>query len=499
VNDNGKTLLETVVIDQPVPGAASPHAITPTLIDLIVRRRNTHGHRLPWHHTWSVPPVEDDQLTSSWLEKVFAHVEMARPMHAHHLRWFYGSRLLPAHERLRRVRREVEQEHKDEMAAVERHNAQIDGQIEALKAERDRVAASLKDELVRREVGLENAHRAAAVLCGAVGGSYDPADPRSDAALVPPTVERARVLGQEALPDPTSDSCVMMFPGLAHLATVLVGALMGISIALIAGFLDAARMDQQLPLAILWAVFGQGPAWFMRKAMSGWSKIAAEVSYAGSPWPTRLGAQAWAGLWVLASLAVHAAVDSQGLLSMRQSEMALRSLSHPQAVGGGGGVGDLVLYVTAMSLVLGYCSYAALEGWFAGRRLVIENHVARVAGNLLDRYNEGRRALPEVRKALQAINEVLEARRQRELAGANLDKALQPSNDRIAELDACRRHVPDSMPQMGFQRIQDAYDNLQGALIEFEFRLEPELLEEGTLLERFWAWLRPYRRMQGRA
>lgn len=483
----------------PAPLAQATNPVDDFVHDLIPRLRDHKQNRLPYSWVWTLPVADGTPLEESQIQGVLQGLDGTRPLHASHLRYWFNEKLRYAIERFKRVREQVEREYREQRERAAARNAEIDKLQEDLETQRDEAARPAREELERRERALEEAQQAAGSRCAVVGGSYDPENPHTDAALVPPLEDRKKILADEQLPDPSDDGKPFLPAWAENVATALIGAILGISLGLIGGFLVPATLGRNLEVLLGCVVLGQPPAYFMRKALVALFKFASEVAYLGRPWWAKLAAFGLA-CTVLATLsAVDIFVEYNGFLKLAQVDAALDSLSGPTQTGdhSGASLAALGMFLAAAIITLGYLLYSACQGWVYGRSLVIENRVEQVRLARRNRHDESRREIPEVQQALNAVHDVLECRRRRDLQAGRLAEVIQPYDQEIEALESSRPLAPDQLSQEQKHRLQDEFDNLQGAQLEFDRLLEGELqLAEGNWWERLVGQSKDRRRLR---
>jgi len=214
-------------------------------------------------------------------------------------------------------------------------------------------------------------------------------------------------------------------------------------------------------MTLLWVTFGQGLAVAMRKAV-GWAFFHfAESFYLKRP---RCQQASWASaaLTVFSSLLIVAmAVDKEGILKLAQFQALQNGLDQKE-------LPAFTMWCMATVITLGYLIYAAYDGLVRGRHDAIENALeAEVECDYRER-SEARRAIPEVRRALEAISFAKESMRKTALCEAALAAKRDEFDQLIARHEARRVPYPEELSLEQKHRVQDALDNLVGCQIEFD-------------------------------
>jgi len=385
-----------------------------------------------FHH----PYAGDQPLAEGQFYELCRRLE-DRPLVAQDLRRRYEW-CLAALNRAREVRREEDERLQEACARALAHNAELDARLAGVSFDD---AARLQEA----EARLADGHDQAASAAAGVGVSYDPERPeRSADALDRLQPDERAVCAAEGLPAVRREWATCLL-------TPFIGALLGLSLGLVAGVVTPARLaDKPLVATFLWLV-GSALAASMNQAVGGAWRGVGEGDYLGARSSRRLAV----GLTV-AFIGLEAWLEAVGLLKFVSAQSALARLPGAKAT-----LGLAALWPVALAVSAGYLVCSAYQGYRQGRLEVVLNRVRLAV--------EKRRGTlqAELGQARLAVSRVLRLRAEAQALRAE----KQAVEERRKVLEAQRLEVPDAPSAAGFQRIQDAWSDYQAAMLELETRL----------------------------
>jgi hypothetical protein len=446
-------------------------------VDRLPRRRDGQGNRLASSSCYHDPYPDDRPIAQTPLQHSLIRIVQKRPARAGWLAHLYDDRLLPALRRFHAARLEAEAELESWNRAAERHNTRLLAEAERLRRHAEQVAAPYRRDAAAAGKELEAAHVAAAHAFAEAGLPYDGTDPSPETVLEVEIPARGALLAALGLPDPSSDRGMLFCVPLGWALTALVSVLIGISIGLMAGFLEPDALGAQWPIACGLAVLAFGPTAYLRRSIVLGHRQASERAYLGRPWQERWALLSGALLFDLVVLAVDLTVEREGLLRMRDLDAQVQSLSGTATTS----QDPAAWWLAPLLISLGYVACSAWEGYLHGRRWVLENQLLQAEDDARTEARTAHLARAEVRDALEAVHTVREAGRRVADAVRKAEAAAEPFAHRIAALEANQLPIRRDFTPEQQARIQDALDNLLGADGEFRraFEAELELLEPG--------------------
>jgi len=427
--------------------------------DLVLRRRDKYGNRLPSVKAWDAPHIRKP-MEESKFQRLSDGFEPCTRAYLH-----YRYELLHgAYDNFCAVRQRVDRLAELELQQAAQRNSEIDQQQKRLQLELEEALKALESKHRDFTSQLELAHQEAALRVAAAGACYNPTRLQTEMVLGTPLVSREMLLDREQLTDPGVEAQAKLPGWLTYAATSLVGSLIGISLGLLMGAINPATMGRRWLTTLLFCLVGLAPALFMRAALKLAFLVVGENDHlkvsSGRIALSRLSAL---GLG-LAFAAVDCMVEYHGLLKLARLDAGLSALSGGAAQSGHG----WAYFCVAAIVTLGYLAYSAYEGWFLGRSRVIENRAQRGLLEAREAHQEQRLNQPEARPALEAVSVVrhLEHRqKQLEQSREDLQACYQKQ---LAELES-RRVALSSLPSLTLRyEVQDAHDNLLGAQMELD-------------------------------
>jgi hypothetical protein len=451
-NGKAETSIDPTRIGTPGSGTSYEH-------DRVARRRDDRGNPIPFSISYIPPVGGSEDLGDAKVGDLIGQIAEFDPLKAAYLGHLYQDRLRRAYERLQDVRREVEEELKQERGRSISLEEQIRPIVEDLERQQEEVLADPLVKLDERVGLLDDAHTEASNRVAEAGGSYDPNSPTEDCAIRVFRMSSAVVADFLQVPWGPAAPAFKLPTWLVWTMTVLCGALIGISAGVFAGFIEDLFGD--IPMLVTWIVLGQVPAIAMRKGI-GWAFFAfSESFYLRQP---RRKQFAWflAATLVFGSLLTTAmTVDMHGIFKLAQFQ-ALLSGTDEERISG------FVMWCLAAVFTLGYAIYSAYDAMICGRNDAIENSLAaEIERDYLTR-SEDRRSQPVVQEALRALNHVRRvmasiAEIRAKVAAISLEFA-----SRIAKVEARGTTYPDELSVDQKHRVQDALQNLIGCQLELD-------------------------------
>ena len=463
------TALSPAAID-----TAEPHKET----DQIARNRDAHGNRLPWAYAGSPVLVDDVDAYQTDMKRIIAEVDTHDPIAGAELGHFYNQRLLPTLRRLVAVHEDAEKGTAQARAQAEAHNRFLDEQDAEINRD-DR------NTLAHTEAALPDAHAQAGVAVARTGGEYDPASLTPESALRLRTESLESLAGELRLPWTPTDKHATLVPALAWLCSVMVGTLIGVSIALASKWVPSGNwFARPVPLAVCVgaglaaAVFGK---WFVKLS----ARAVGERFWLGLP-ATNWGPLAALSFVVTGGVVtMDACVEREGLMAgVRLQETLARAAGGGHAAAGS----EALFFLMAMILTFGYAGTAWWEGYLSGRNAPCLNRLRHAQETRFALAEDARRGDGAVQNALEAVAAVNRLRHWQDALAARIA-------ERKAALDAQRVPVPDGVSPDGLRRIQDAVDQMNHAQAEFDGLLAEAKLRYGARRATsrsaggFWNWL----------
>lgn len=445
--------------------------------DLIPRPRDARGNRLPLRYVYHLPYPEDVPLAETPLRAVVEEIGRVRSAQAAYAEAAYET-ARRAGRRARQVRDEAESQLLRWNTETEAWNREIDEQQQTLHERAAAAARPHREAADRLRPEVERAHQVAYERAAAIGRPYDRMHPSVEPLLAVATPVPSAVAARENLPNPEGDPGALMKGWLVWTMTALVGSAVGVSLGLASGILQPDTLARHLPEAGLAALVGTGIAAFCRKGIVLLHRQASERSYLRRPWSER-----WA--WLLGALAFDAAVTGLDLLVEREGLLRLGRLSEGVSALSGDGAAPagepFVWWLIPAIMTLGYCVYAAVEGYLDGRRGPLRDRLAHAAEREARAASEAWAAREDVRAAVAAVGEAAGLQSRLEMHREEAEQTEVPFLARVRELESQRRGILPALTEEQRRRIQDAEDDARGATTEFVALLARELarLEPG--------------------
>lgn len=446
--------------------------------DLKTRNRNERGDRLPWSYTYSVPTIEDVPLEETPLAGALAVIEAVNPGRSATLHHFYNKKLLDALHRFQRVRAEEAAAAAERDAYAAQNNAEIGTHQGDLKQQCDAATEADRSVLTTLEDALAAAHAATAEKVARTGGAYDPDNPSEDCVLRHTPMSEEIASARRRLPGPHGDAHGHVLPALGWFLTIVVGALIGISLGIICHLLHASSLARNLPTTLCCIVAGVGFSIGIKYAVRGLWYLTGQDYYLSVPTP-KWRFVFWTAIVVtLALLTFDASVERQGLLALAQLQAETAAVSQPGvAVAAPPLIETLVPWFVALLVTLGYLVCAGFEGYLKGRQKEVLAQVRDYRDTEFALTDKAVRAEPVNQTALHSIAHVRELLRRQEALKSRIAETAAPFEARIAALEQERQ--PEKLPldEAALRRVQDAMDNLHGAQENFDAMFEEALTE----------------------
>ena len=446
--------------------------------DPLTRERDAHGNPKPRIEVFLAPPATDDKpLETTPLKGALDVVAAQSPGRAAWLHHFYNHRVQPALARLHDVVREEWERVFKANAEVERHNAALTAHQADLEVERDEATRVDREALVVLDSPLAESHGVAAEKVALAGGSYDPQNPSPSCVLRHQPLDLRAIAGRDAIPYPEDNAHVKLSHTASLVLSGLIGTMVGVSVGIIAGVLHASRLGTELPQLAGCALLGSGAAFAGGRFVKGLFYESANLRAMGK------SASSWMsafGLGTLASAAIvviEAVVEQQGLLKLAALQTAF----------GGSQAGGAVFFAVGMLFGLPYIGAYAYTGWAEGTNAGALNRLQGIQETEFRTLNDEVRSRPTVQSALNAIARVVELLHEKAALETRVEATAAPFNAEIAQCEAGKREPQHELDTSARYRIQDAYDNWNGAQLLFDRQFEESLYgAEPTQGGGFW-------------
>lgn len=483
-----------------LPGSAGAAVGAHREHDLKVRNRDRSGNRLPWSFAFSIPTIEDRPLAETPLAEAVALIKQQMPIRADHLHHFYDEKLRPAYRRVIAVRDEEEARLAAYNAQAQRIEARIDAEQEALRGKRDMAVAKDRDNLVALDAPLSEAHREAAEKAARAGGAYDPENPSEACVLRHERRPLEAIAADLSLPWTPADKKSLM-PALASwFTTLLIGVMIGLSIGVMARMLPADNIGGKPVLAALFALIGFAAALAGKWAVKHCAREAGQRYWLGLPWTNWAPWTAFTFLVGGALIVIDSFVEQEGLLAGVRLQNMAAALSGTTA--GQHGTNEMVYFLAAVILTLGYVITSAWEGYLVGRYDACLNRVRARQETEFHAADDARRIEVPVQETFTAVGRVRDLLRHKAQLMARIAEAVAPWEERIARAEAKRLTERAALSEEARLRVQDALDGLHGAQGTFD-QMFDEALSECELPSSFWQrflrTVRGYRAPRGHA
>ena len=454
--------------------------------DLKTRNRNERGDRLPWTYTYSIPTIEDMPLEKTPLARALGVIEAVMPGRAATLHHFYNGKLLDALHRFQKVRAEEEAAAADRDAYAVRTNAAIDEHQAELTQQRDAATQADRMALAVLEDQLGAAHADAAEKVAKTGGTYDATSPNDDCVLRHAPMTEEVAAARQRLPGPHGDAHGHIMPAIGWFLTIVVGALIGVSLGIICHLLHASSLGRHWPTTLFCIVAGVGFSIGIKYAVRGLWYLIGQDYYLGVLTP-KWRFIFWTALLVtLALLMFDASVERQGLLALAQLQSETAAVSQPGAPASAPPlIETLVPWFVALLVTLGYLVCAGFEGYLKGRQKEVLAQVRAYRDSEFAGTDTAVRADPVNQVALHAIAHVRELLRRHAAVASRIAETAAPFEAQIAALEQGRLSERLPLNEEARKRIQDALDNLHGAQGVFDAMFE-EALSACEAHSSFW-------------
>ncbi|HEY3377905.1 MAG TPA: hypothetical protein VGL77_10480 [Armatimonadota bacterium] len=431
------------------------------LVDRIPRNRDRYGNRLRWSYYYGIPLVDDQPLAQTPLAELVRQVTEVAPTFAAAFHHFYDHRLLPTRQRAQAIRSEEEQW----LIRYNAESAEANTQIDKVKAGIAQEYAPKLQSLQEKRGGisevLDEAHLAATKTLAAAGTTYHLEHPDQDIAAVRHHHE-ARIAAREGLPWTPTDVDAVFPKVMEWLLECIVGAVVGISVGIMARWIYPDALLQTPVLFVACVVFGMAAAMGAGKAIILFFKHASELCYLRVSLGKRVAMLTAACGYTATVLGVDACVEQNGLLAVMRTQAMVEGLAG-KGPGTASGINSLAFFLSAVLLTIGYVGYHAWVGILRGRRDIVINEI-RLKG------------LPQPggweSDAMIAAMDAVSAVTVQQYRLAQIDGQITAINTQLqqeqAEYESRRRPIMEQLSDVATKRIQDALDDLQGAMEQFE-------------------------------
>lgn len=427
--------------------------------DRIARRHDDRGNPVPYGITY-IPPISGSQdLEHTELRHLLAQIADVDPVKAAYLGHLFQDRLRKAFQRLQDVRREVEEELKQGREQSISLSKEIAPIVEQLEQQQEAALAEPQANMSENLNLIDNAHAVASDRVAAAGGSYEPGTPSDDCVLRVSRKSSGVTADRLQLPWGLTARAFKLPSWLVWVMTFLCGSVIGVSLSILAGFIEELFAD--LPVLITWVVLGQGFAIAMRKAINWAFFCFAESFYLRQPRRKQVSWFSVAVIVFFSLLLAAMTVDSHGILKLAQFQ-ALLSGTDQQPIS------NFAMQCMAAVVTLGYLIYSGYDGIVCGRNDAIENAIAAEIERDFEERSENRRSLPVVQEALRALNHVRRMMASIAMIRANISAISAEFAQRIAKAEEGGTVFPDELSADQKFRVQDALQNLIGCQLELD-------------------------------
>jgi len=434
--------------------------------DPLTRSRDKWGNPVPRVEVFLAPPATDDKpLQETPLQGALDVVAAHSPGRAAWLHHFYNHRVLPALERVQDVSREEWERLFKANAEVERLNAALAARQADLETERDDATRADREAILALDGPVSKAHSIAADRVSKAGGSYAPQNPSEGCVLRHERLDERAIAGREGICFPEDNARVKLSHTTALVLSGLVGTMIGTSVGIIAGVLHAARLGSELPQLGACAALGTGAALAGGRWVKGIFYESANLRAQGKP------TSSWAPALALGVLAGAAIVGLEAVVE----QMGLLKLAALQNAFGGAHAGGGVYLAVGMLFALPYIGAYAYTGWAEGTNAGSLNRIRAIRETEFLALDSEVRSRPAVQSALEAIAGVVDLNRQKGALEARIAKAAAPFDAEIAACESGKREPQRELETSARWRIQDAYDNWNGAHLLFDRQFEEAL------------------------
>lgn len=434
----------------------SPEAVN----DPVVRPRFKYGSTRTRRFAYDEPLPDKHRLEETPLTGLLGILSSVSPATASVLHWYYNHVLQQERRELLRLRAEEETKRQAAAERARQHNAKISADQDLARQAAESDLAAIRSEVGQAEKYIHEAHLAAAAPAAQTGGVYDPDHPESACLRHEPQPLEV-VMGRVNMPWVAADS-QMHLPGwLAWSVTILVGAMIGVSIGILSHSLHADSLDRELGRTVGWALGGFAIAvGFKYTSRYAWYVVGQYVycQFRQRRW---LPAIVTALLVTASFIVADALTNLQGLLAMASQDAALNDLS------GGSSAAPAIpvpLYFVSFVVSSGFIASACYEGYLRGRRSQVQN-LALVVQH--DEYTARDQQVRSDPKVLEALTEANRARVHTHHKVSLETAATRRENRRdraVDDLDKQRVPSCDELTESAAFRIQDQRDNVQGAM-----------------------------------
>jgi hypothetical protein len=421
--------------------------------DLIHRRRDAQGNRLPWFYAHRIATVDDTPLRETALTGAIDAIRAHSPIDAFELEHCYEQKLRPALRHLIAVRTEEE-------ARLKSYNQKVSDHGEALDREIERVSQDDRNTLAEAERSLNAAHLEAARKVAETGGAYDPEDPTPECALRIPLDTEAVLAAGLGLPWTPADKKVTLPPFFSALLTLIVGGMVGLSLGILSGYVPAGNWLSKPVALTFFGIVGIAAAIFGKWGIRLSAREPSQRYWLGKPWTNWL-------LFVVISVMVAGTlvtidsfVEREGLMAnfrMQALANALAGQARPEEMG----AREWLYFLMAIILTFGYAVNGYWEGYLSGRYDACLNRIQREQVRLYREADTLWRAKPGVQAALEAIARVQKLLQEKRLLEMRVA-------ERTAQLETRRHDTQEEFSEEARRRIQDALDQFNGVQATFD-------------------------------
>jgi len=445
-----------------------------------------------------VPAVHDRLLAETELLGAIRIICETRPIQGKALHHFYDDRLLPSIWRANLIREEEEARTSARNAyflqvAREAHEKQTQ-----VVQKRDAATSRTRARLEALDEVMHRAQEHAAACVTHTGVPYDSENPTERAVLYHTPRPLEVFADALQLPWPTTDPSTLIPGPLGWFITVMIGAMIGVSFGIIAGFLHPDTLGREAAIVVPCAILGFAVAVCSKYTLRLAWQHPSERYYLGKRIANWLPFLFLAFLLFFALVPMDGVLEKEGLLKLARSEASMRSLS-----GGNDTTRNKegLYLLIAMILTLPYFVNSGIEGYVIGRRQVIRNRLLARQAIDFEAMDTARRNLPEIQEALHAIAQVREVQRQQRELEARIARIAEPFDREIAELETRKQPICLELSMESKRRYQEALDQMHATQEIFDtmfWREVTEVTSSGGCLARLWrkAWARraPYHR-----
>lgn len=438
--------------------------------DRIPHRRDARGDVIPSSYVYHNPTAGHDPAAGGPFQQVIDEIAKSDPLEAALLRHEYDDKLVKACANVEETRENARQEVRQLQLLALAREKEYEAARAAIEAEKEAALAAPKGRREGMAATLHAAKLEAAESAAKAGATFLPEDPSEDDVLLvaPKSLEAAADELRVPLDPPETSTPRKV---LKVCGTVLVGLLIGVSLAIISGAVDAQRIAEKPVVFVVASLAGVAIAAYMGKAIAHAFRVAALATYAQRHLSPRLNKYFLAFSALLCMFAIDVVVERQGILKLSNSVERVRTLSG-QAVPH---TPELVFYAMAALISFGYLLFYAYEGHIEGRHQAVAIRLKALIEKDLAERTEARRQMSEVRAALALLSKTLVLREKVGELDAEIAQLEAPFDKRLAVAESRLTPYPTDFSEVQEKRMRDAIGQHIGSQDVFDYKLTKAL------------------------